>query len=321
MTAAAHLQHCNRTFTPVHRTDVVATLGALWRGKADQTMLVVKGGSPGATGQPRTGRGVWRATRTPLGPGVEFVRNDTSGGIEVDAWGPGAEWLCDRAPILVGGLDDTADFAPQHPLVSELWRRFSAVRIPCTQAVFEALLIIILEQKVTGAEAHRSLGRLQTALSERAPVVPNGPELLLPPDPQVLAGTPSHVLHAAGVELKRSDAIRRAAAYARRLDEAAEVSKEETYRRIQAIPGLGVWTAAEVGLMALGDADAVSVGDYHLKNTTAWALAGEPRGTDEQMVELLDPFRPHRGRVLMLFRLGGIGAPRFGPRITIQQRW
>jgi 3-methyladenine DNA glycosylase/8-oxoguanine DNA glycosylase len=321
MTAAAHLQHCNRTFVPVHRTDVVATLGSLWRGKADQTMLVVRGGSQGATGQPRTGRGVWRATRTPTGPAVQFIRNDVSGGIEVDAWGPGADWLCDRAPILVGGLDDTSEFRPEHPLVAELFRRFAAVRIPCTQAVFEALLPVILEQKVTGTEARRSFGRLQTALSEPAPPVPRGPELLLPPDPQVIAGTPSHVLHAAGVELKRSDAIRRAAAYARRLDEAAEVSLEETYRRIQAIPGLGAWTAAEVGVMALGDADAVSVGDYHAKNVAAWALAGEPRGTDEQMVELLEPFRPHRGRVMLLFRLGGVGAPRYGPRMTIQQRW
>jgi 3-methyladenine DNA glycosylase/8-oxoguanine DNA glycosylase len=319
MTAAARLQHCSRTFTPVHRTDVVATLSSLWRGRADQTMYIVRRSTTGS--QLTSGRGVWRATRTPEGPGVQFIRNDGAGGVEVDAWGPGADWLCDRAPILVGSLDDTSAFAPDHPLIAELWRKYHPVRIPCTQAVFEALLPVILEQKVTGTEAHRSLARLQSALSEPAPTVQGGPELLLPPDPQVIAGTPSHVLHAAGVELKRSDAIRRAAAYARRLDEAAEISIDEAYRRIRAIPGLGVWTAAEVGLMALGDADALSVGDYHLKNTAAYAFTGEPRGTDEQMVELLEPFRPQRGRVMQLLRLGGYSAPKFGPRLSIQPRW
>ena len=71
--------------------------------------------------------------------------------------------------------------------------------------------------------------------------------------------------------------------------------------------------------MALGDADAVSLGDYHLPHLVAWALAGKPRGSDELMLELLEPYRGHRGRVLRLLQLAGITAPRFGPRMPL--RW
>ena len=79
--------------------------------------------------------------------------------------------------------------------------------------------------------------------------------------------------------------------------------------------GIGPWTVAEVARIALGDADAVSVGDFHVPNIVAWALAREPRGSDERMLELLEPYRPHRGRVQRLLETSGIRAPAFGPRM------
>jgi 3-methyladenine DNA glycosylase/8-oxoguanine DNA glycosylase len=82
--------------------------------------------------------------------------------------------------------------------------------------------------------------------------------------------------------------------------------------------GLGPWSVAEVARTALGDADAVSVGDFHVPNVVAWALTGEPRGTDERMLELLEPYRPHRGRVQRLLEASGIRAPSFGPRMEVR---
>jgi 3-methyladenine DNA glycosylase/8-oxoguanine DNA glycosylase len=84
--------------------------------------------------------------------------------------------------------------------------------------------------------------------------------------------------------------------------------------------GIGPWTAAEVTLRALGDPDAVSFGDFHLKNLVAFALAGEPRGTDERMLELLEPWRGHRTRVIRLLEASGIEAPRYGPRYAPPDR-
>ena len=83
-----------------------------------------------------------------------------------------------------------------------------------------------------------------------------------------------------------------------------------------ALPGLGPWTAAEVAVRALGDPDAVSVGDFHLKHLVSWALAREPRGTDERMLELLEPYAGHRAHVVRLLELSGLRPPRYGPRLS-----
>jgi 3-methyladenine DNA glycosylase/8-oxoguanine DNA glycosylase len=138
--------------------------------------------------------------------------------------------------------------------------------------------------------------------------------LVLPPTAAVLAATPTWTFHRAGVERKRADTITAAMRRAVRLEEATTMSPADASRRLQAFPGIGPWTAAEVALVALGDPDAVSVGDYHLPNQTAWALAGEARGTDARMLELLSPWAGHRARVLRLLVAGGVGAPRYGPR-------
>ena len=83
-----------------------------------------------------------------------------------------------------------------------------------------------------------------------------------------------------------------------------------------AFPGIGQWTAAEVARTALGDKDAVSVGDYHLPSLVAWALAGERRADDARMLELLEPYRGQRARVIRLLEVSGVGPPRRGPRMT-----
>ena len=68
---------------------------------------------------------------------------------------------------------------------------------------------------------------------------------------------------------------------------------------------------------AAGDADAVPVGDWHLPGHVGNALAGEPRADDARMLELLEPFRPHRGRVLRLLVSGVAAPPRRAPRARI----
>ena len=89
---------------------------------------------------------------------------------------------------------------------------------------------------------------------------------------------------------------------------AAPEAREAAYRALRAFPGIGPWTAAEVGIRAFGDPDAVSVGDFHLPSVVTWALAGERRGTDERMLELLEPYRGQRGRVVPPAGARGIGA-------------
>jgi 3-methyladenine DNA glycosylase/8-oxoguanine DNA glycosylase len=272
---------------------------------------------------------VWRASRTPDGP-VTLRLRSTGGSaprtqrIRADAWGPGARWAVAQAPELVGGGDVLEGFevlARRHPLVWSLHRRHLRLRLPHTRRVFEAMVPTICAQKVTGIEAKRSYRGILRAWGEPAPAaegVPGAPRLVLPPAPSVLASQPSWRFHELGLERKRAETLLRVAACAARLEEASALpDRADARRRLRSVPGVGVWTSAEVALVAFGDADAVSVGDYHLKNVASWHLAGEPRGTDERMLELLEPFRPHRGRVLRLLELAG-GAPRFGPRMPLR---
>jgi 3-methyladenine DNA glycosylase/8-oxoguanine DNA glycosylase len=116
------------------------------------------------------------------------------------------------------------------------------------------------------------------------------------------------------VEQRRVQALQRVALIADRLERCAGAA--EATRRMVAVPGIGPWTAAEVVRVTFGDPDAVSVGDFHLKHVVSWALAGEPRGTDERMLELLEPYRGQRGRAVRLIELSGITPPRYGPRLA-----
>ena len=260
-------------------------------------------------------RGCWRAGRTPDGPATTALVDTGDGHLEATAWGPGAAWSIEHLPDLLGEHDDTVDaFAPPPGLVRDLLRR-SSVRIGRSLAVAEAVFPTVLEQRVTGAGARRSYRWLVRRLGEPAPGRGGALGLRLPPAPEVLAATPSWVFHRAGVERARAETVRGAMRRADRLEEVAAMTAAAAHRRLTAFAGIGPWTASEVALAALGDPDAVSVGDFHLKHVVAFALAGEPRGTDERMLELLEPYRGHRARAVMLLEHAGITPPRYGPRI------
>jgi 3-methyladenine DNA glycosylase/8-oxoguanine DNA glycosylase len=257
---------------------------------------------------------VVRATRTPDGPAT-FRAEHHGDRIQVDAWGDGAAWALEQAPAALGLLDDRAGFDPKHPVVRELHRDAEGLRLPRTQRVLEAVVPAVLSQRVTGFEAKRSFRQLVERWGEPAPG-PGG--LLLPPPAALIAELGYYDLHVIGVEQARADALKRACAHAHRLEEAGFLPSPELRSRLETIPGVGVWSSAEVARVALGDADAVSVGDFHLKHLVCHALAGEPRGSDARMLELLEPFAGHRGRVCLLIESAGITAPRYGPRSRIE---
>ena len=287
------------SWRPPHPVDVRLMLGPLRHGQGD----------PMVRYEPR---GVWRATRTPEGPAsmcIEVV----AGAVRSRAWGPGRAWLTTALPRLLGVADDLDGFRPPAGLIRELAHRYPGIRFGRTDAVFESLMPAICEQKVTAAEAHRAWRGLVWKLGDEAP----GPGAVrLAPLPEVLAQTPYHALHPLGLEQRRADTLRRTASRAPWLEAAGRLTSGDALRRLQTVAGVGPWTAAETARTALGDADAVSVGDYHLPHLVSWALAGEPRGDDARMLELLEPYRGHRARVVRLLELSGIRAPRYGPRLA-----
>ena len=99
---------------------------------------------------------------------------------------------------------------------------------------------------------------------------------------------------------------------------AADSDSSDFYRMLRALPGVGPWTTAQVGHRAIGDADALPIGDYHLAAMTGWALAGRTIAEDE-VEAFYEPWRPHRYRVVRLLELTpGTQPPRRGPRLSRQ---
>jgi 3-methyladenine DNA glycosylase/8-oxoguanine DNA glycosylase len=282
--------------TPI---DLGLTLGPIAHGRGDPTIRFAPDG-------------IWRATRTPDGPATLRL-NVVQDGVEVAAWGAGAANALAGAADLIGANDDPGALKPRHRLIGELVHRFPGLRLPRTNRPFEALLPAICEQKVAGVEARAAFRGIIAGHGEPAP----GPAgLRLPPSPAILAALPYFAFHRFGLERRRADLIRTIARIAAQVE--AE-SPTGGYARMGAVPGIGPWTLAEVGRIAYGDPDALSVGDYHLPNVVAWALAREPRADDARMLELLEPYRGQRGRVQRLIEASGIQAPRYGPRMSPQR--
>ena len=227
------------------------------------------------------------------------------------AWGPGAAWLLDTLPAQLGAHDDLSGFTAHHAIVGELALRHPGLRVGRTGRLFEALVPAVLEQKVVGVEAHRAWRILLGKFGTPAPgPAPQGMRVV--PPPRVWARIPSWDWHRAGVEGVRARTIITAADVASRLEQALDLDldldPDEADRRLRSLPGIGPWTSAEIRQRAAGDADAVSVGDYHLPKIVGWTLARQITD-DAGMLELLAPYAGHRYRVSRLIELGGSAPP------------
>ncbi|MFF3843572.1 DNA-3-methyladenine glycosylase family protein [Streptomyces sp. NPDC001930] len=286
--------------------DLGLTLGPLRRGPADPTFRVTADGS------------VWRASRTPDGPGTirVAVRDGAAEGrAEAEAWGPGATWLLDNAPALLGAHDDPAAFVPRHKLVLATHRRRPGLRLTRTGLVLESLIPTILEQKVTTTEAYGAWRQLVRKYGEPAPgPAPEG--MYVMPDARTWTQIPSWEWHRANVDGKRSATIVRAARVAARLEEAVLMDPPAARRRLELIPGIGPWTSAETIQRSNGAPDEVTTGDLHLPGIVGWALAGDRTADDEAMLDLLAPYEGQRHRAARLILLSGRVPPRRAPRMT-----
>jgi 3-methyladenine DNA glycosylase/8-oxoguanine DNA glycosylase len=300
--------------------DVAGMLSVHRRGSGDPAYAIDQAGA------------IWRACRTPDGPATVRVtgRRERRTGdagesygparrvstrVEATAWGPGAGWLLETIPALLGADDRPEDFVPVHPVLQAAARRHT-VRIGRSCLVMEALVPAVLEQKVVGKEATRAWRFLLRRFGGPAPG-PGPARLRVPPDAATWACIASWDWHLAGVEAVKARVIAAAARAAGRLEEVTGMSSGDADRRLRTIPGIGPWTSAEARQRACGDADAVSIGDYHLPALVGWALAGRPVD-DAEMLELLAPYPGHRHRASILASLTGAAPGRRGPRLAVR---
>ncbi|WP_439936204.1 DNA-3-methyladenine glycosylase family protein [Nocardia sp. N13] len=295
-----------RTWVPDWPCSVAQVLRPQRRGAGDPTQRHEESGR------------IWRAMRTPTGPASICVhQRPASGDVHARAWGAGADWALEHLPRLLGADDDPTGFEPHHhPEVEHGWRSHGHWRIGATGLVMESLVPSILEQKVTGKQAFGSFRELVRRHGEPAPGPVASLPLMLQPTPATIAAIPSWEWLRLGVQPAQSRTVVTACRLATSLERASEVSAEEADRRLRSVRGIGVWTSAEVRQRALGDPDAVSFGDYHLANWVGWALVGHDI-SDEEMAELLEPYRPQRGRAAAMAMAGGRARPRRGPRMSV----
>ena len=295
-----------RTWRPEWPCSVAQVLRPQRRGAGDPTQRHEESGR------------IWRAMRTPTGRATLCIQpRPTTGDVLGLAWGPGAEWALDRMPALLGADDDPSGFEPHHhPQVAEAWKRHRHWRIGGTGLVMESLVPSILEQKVTGKQAFGSFRDLVRRHGEPAPGPVASLRLMLQPTPETIAAIPSWEWLRLGVQPAQSRTVVTACRLAPSLERITQVPVDEADRRLRSVRGIGVWTSAEVRQRALGDADAVSFGDYHLANWVGWALLGHDI-TDDEMAALLEPYRPQRGRAAAMAMAGGQTRPRRGPRTSI----
>ena len=265
-----------------------------------------------------------RATCTPDGPATLRLSWDADpapihdADVRAEAWGPGAEWMLARVASITGEADRPVVFDDAHPVVERALRRQRLARIGASGDAYHQLLPTIIAQRITAGEAVRQWQRLCASLGEPAPGPPGTVDgLLLPPSPASLDRRPAWWFHPLGIETKRARPLVEVARHADKLWRWTETGSAELAQKLALIPGIGPWTIGSVLGPVCGDPDAVPVGDFHFPNTVAWALAGEPRADDERMLELLEPYRGQRGRVLWALVTTAGKAPSFGPRKRI----
>lgn len=260
---------------------------------------------------------IWRTTVTPDGPATLHITNWRTHSPELETFGDGADWLHSRALDLLGASDVIPAITPVHEQVSIAQKKFGELRLGKSHTPYHELLPTVLGQRVTSIEAVRQWREIVQAFGSPAP----GPHshIRTPPAPDVIASLPYHAFHRFGIERKRADTL---ISVARHFDFLTRISREDSTpqkltAQLMLIPGIGVWTAAVAGGLAFGDPDALLVGDFHVKNTVAYALTGRIRGTDEEMVKTMEPYNGQRHRVVRWLQLNGVRAPARGPRRRI----
>jgi 3-methyladenine DNA glycosylase/8-oxoguanine DNA glycosylase len=282
------------------------TLAPLRRGPGDPCFRIPGDGT------------IWRTSLLPSGPVAARIGRTAPNAAHCEAWGGGAQEFVEMLPALLGADDDASDFVPRDPTVVAAHRRVPHLRLGRTGQVLEALIPAVIEQRVPGADAFRSWRVLVSKYGTPAPgPAPAG--MRVPPSADVWRNIPSWEFHRANVDPRRAQTVVTCARRAASLERLVSRPAVQVREALMSLPGVGEWTAAETAQRAFGDADAISVGDYHIPKMIGWTLLGHPVD-DAVMLELLEPMRPHRHRVVRLLEVSGLAhEPRRGARLPVQR--
>ena len=185
------------------------------------------------------------------------------------------------------------------------WAKHSASLVhPQSGDLWSELIPSVLGQRITSKEASAQWRRLHDFCQGYI-------------EPEALSQLSFVEFHRLGIEIGRARTLLAIADAHDAIDKANEISVDEAYQMLLNIPGVGPWTISEALRRSHGWLDAVSVGDFHLCHHVVFALTGRHRGTDAEMLELLEPYRPCRWLVVDSILRHAASPPRKSPGLPI----
>jgi len=205
--------------------------------------------------------------------------------------------------------DGHETFLPEHPLLRRLRRDQIGLRLLRVPWLFDVACGAVLQQRVRFADACKDWRNIAERFGER-----DLAGSVAFPSSSVLSGIPSWELEGLGIDAKRVRALIALAREVRMNPLRMEMSYSELRGRLGRVPGVGPWTVETTLGFGAADPDALPLGDLYLPHIVSYALTGKAEGNDDRMVELLEPYRGHRFRVVRLLYGARLTLPRMASR-------
>ncbi len=224
--------------------------------------------------------------------------------LQVTAHGPHAQALAEEAARCLAQPDHYATFLTPDTGIQRLHWRLAGLRILRFPWLWDSVNSAILQQRIRTADAMRGWRRVTRRWGSPAPL-----NLTAFPPPATLAQIPRFELEALDIDHQRAQTMLRFAQESRFHPLTASMDFPTLRAHLLRQPGIGPWTTETVLGYGAGDIDAAIPGDLHLPHLVSYALAGEPEGSDQRMMELLEPFRGHRFRIIRLLYDSGLQRP------------
>jgi 3-methyladenine DNA glycosylase/8-oxoguanine DNA glycosylase len=233
---------------------------------------------------------------------LEFLRDGDS--LKLTAHSPEAESLL--AETLAGLAQDDlyATFATEDSGIWRLHRAHPGLRLLRIPWLYDMTCSAILQQRIRTIDAMRDWRHIVQRWGADAPL-----GLRAFPSAGILARVAQFELQSLGIDAQRTRTLLRFAQESRFLPLRTAMTFPELRQHLLRIPGIGPWTTESVLGYGAGDADAAIPGDLHLPHLVCYALAGEIPGSDDRMMELLEPFRGHRFRIIRLLYASRLVVP------------